>query len=663
VSRNPLVKSAQTRAVAQATSRGSVVVRPAAALTGELGLSVALWGAASPESLPWMTSGLALSTAAMAGLVWQVGRDRSPVGRVLSIGTTALTGAHLIAASVVGPFASPLIGVWGWLGGSMAAAWVVRLWVARGHTQLEEGRRQVSLWDQATKRVGGALEGSEFRPKEIDQDRMAGPLELEGGETVSDAQASLARLVSVLKLPPGGARITPDPDDASRGELTLVRRDLLRESTPYTEPSALGESSALPTLVGRYEHGRPAWLHQHRPGWGEVHLIIMGMTGSGKTYGAYTLFAEDFTRTDVFHVYVDTAKGAQTLGPIARGIRWVISTEAEALALMTAIKDRVIPARANYLGRRRLKSWEPGCGIPRLVVHVEEGGGLFLGNKAFTRVMERARSVGIQIRLSGQRFSYASIDTSARAQFSGVWCFGVSDDDDAKFAMPEGTLEAGANPARWKNRQPGCSYLVDPVIEEREHVVPLRSLEIRDEQLELLAEYAHRHGADLDEDTARAFGELYASRVPVERMLAGDAPLPTTVDDEDGEDGEDGPVDVDEEPVLEPPWRPGADDPAPEVQPDIDEPLERPTGSTLRFGQPAAAKATPEQAAAMLETRLIGLQQERREEVRAADLVEVARAAGRSPAWVYKQLRRRVDSGHLVRTDSGFRFARSLTNA
>ena len=649
MSKKQLAKTAGERAVAQATSRAGVVGWPAAAVLGEFGLSVALHASASPESLAWMTPALAVSTTGLSALLWQVGRDRSLVGRVLSVGSTALTGAHLIAASIVGPFASPLFGLWLWGGGTAVAAWAMRLWVARGNAQVEDVKAQVSLWDRAAKKTGGALEGSTFRAKEVTADRMAGPLQLEAGQTVKDAQMSLASLESVLGLPPGGARLTRDPDHAARGELTLVRGNVLKEPLGYRGPSALGGTPVQPYRIGRYEHGRDAVLPLHRPGFGEIHLIIQGMTGSGKTKGAHMLFAEEFTRTDTYTIYVDTVKGAQSLGPLAAGIRWAIRTEAEALALMKVLMTRVIPVCAQYLGSRKLENWQPGCGYPRIRIHVEEGAGLFIGNDSFIRVMERARSVGVQITLSAQRFSYTTLPVAARSQFGAVLAFGVADIEDAKFAMPDEVFEAGADPARWGNKMPGLAYLVAPEVAEDDYVVPLRVELPEREHIEALAEYARVHGADLPDWLAGAFGELYTSRVPVAEMLSEGAVVFAV--DENAED--------EDEPQA---WSPGEDDPAPEEQPDLAQPLERPEPSGMRFGD--RGSATPEEADAMFEARLVELQRAGVAVVRGRDLTDVARAAGRSGAWVYKKLEQRAgESGHLVRTDEGFAFARALTTA
>lgn len=668
MSKRSLAKTATERAVQRGTSKLSVAVTPLVALAAELGVAATIHGVTGPETLPWLTPGLALSTVGLAWLVKQVGRDRSLVGQLLAMGTTVLTGAHVIASAVMGPFSTPLIQLWGWGGTTLTLGWIIRLWVAQAQSPAgADSSSGGDWWSEAAERTGGSMVGSWFRAKEVTESQMKGKLQLEAGETVADAQSSRERLASVLGLPPGGVRITQDPDNASRGEMTLVRKDMLREPIPYTEPSALGASSALPVRLGKYEHGGDALLWQHIPDWGEVSLLIMGMSGAGKTYGAYTLFGEDFTRTDVFHIYIDVVKGAQSLGPIARGLRWVMSTEGEARALMTAIKDRVVPARAQWLGCRKLKTWKEGCGLPRLVIHVEEGAGLFLGASDFIRSMERIRSVGIQIRLSMQRPSYTAMDVGARAQFTGIWCFGVAESEDAGFAMPEDVLDAGADPSKWRNEQPGCSYLVAPRIPKPDHVVALRALQHEDEELEMLAEYARIHGCDMHQVDIAAFGELYASRVPVEDQLAGlpyddaDAVLDGLVIDETGAAG--AAAEEEEVPAEDRPeqWQPDSEsDPDADVQPELDDELEK--VPSMRFVE-RPVKLSPEDAAALFETRLVSLQVEGREEVTAKDLAPVAQAAGRTPQWAYKLLKQRVESGHLERTDSGWRFVRALTPA
>lgn len=665
------VDAAQDRAAKSAASKAMLYASPFLATVGELGASAAIhsaWG--DPAVLPWVSAGLSMSTVACTALVWQVARDRSGLGRWHAAATAALTGTHLVASAIAGPFVRPLIDLWAWAGATNATAWAIRLHVAAGGPadELDSG---VFGWRKAAEITGGSIEKSKFRPdpKHTSADRVKGRLELEAGETADDAQKVRGRLASVLGLPPNGVRMAADPDNARLVDLTLVRRDMLRGTVEYT-PSGVGGSSAEPYRVGVREDGAEALAFTHVPGQGEVHLLIMGMTGAGKTEGAKTLIGEEFGRTDVFTIVVDVVKGAQTLGPMLPGLKWVVRSEDQAHALMTALKERVIPARAEYLGRKRLKAWEPGCGIPRLRVHVEEGAGLFLGNSDFVRVMERARSVGVQITLSGQRFSYTSIDVAARSQFGAVWCFGLADIADARFAMPDDVLDAGADPSVWKANRPGCSYLLGPGIDPAEHTTPMRAALIDDEDLEDLARYNALHGAELDETTRAAFGELYTHRTTGPQILAelaGETPAPaadvqpprTRPTEEDDVDALLAGLPDDERPE---PYRAPAGDPEPALQPDLD--AELPDVPDMAFGAARDETAvSPEQAKALLAQALADAQAAGHTEIRGRDLADVARAAQRSPAWIYKQLDARVKAGELARTDTGFRFARTLVSA
>jgi hypothetical protein len=150
-------------------------------------------------------------------------------------------------------------------------------------------------------------------------------------------------------------------------------------------------------------------------------------------------------------------------------------------------------------------------------------------------------------------------------------------------------------------------------------------------------------------------GELYASRVLVEQLLADGPPEP--VGDEDDQAEDDDEVLAEDQPE---PWQPSEPDPDPDVQPDIDDPL--PEVEDFPLGE-RPVKKPREEALAMFETRLRSLQESGVRQVTAADVVPVAREAGYTAQWAYKQLGLRVESGHLERTDDGWRFARALTPA
>jgi hypothetical protein len=651
----------------------------------------ARWGHGS--AMVWIAAGLTTSTFAIAWLVLVAGRDRTPIARLHSLVTTVLVGLHLIASSQLGPWSSPLIDLWLWGAATVVTTWSIRLRIASSAT-LHGG----SIWDQTLAIAG--IEGR-FRPTKATAERVQGTLQLNAGETVDDAQKRLPALASALAVPPSGVRMTVDPDNASRAGLTVVRHDVLRRPIPYQGPSLIGGSCAEPYRIGRYEDMEPALLPIDIPGMGLSHLLVQGMTGAGKTGAANVIMAEKFTRVDVYTIVIDTVKGPQTLRPWLPGLDWVEQTESRALALFNCLKDNTIPYLSNQLGRLGLDKWKPGCGLPRLDIHIEEASGLVSGCPDFARVCERSRSVGIGLTASLQRSSYTSIDVAARSQFGTVLCLGVKEEEDARFALPDEVVDAGADPSRWQNRQPGCAFLTGPGIAKDRWTTPLRIELPTVDELLLLARYNGQHGAQLPEGIAATFGELYTSRVPVEKIMASSEQIPVTTP---------APVDapplapaaaaapaiaahrtalidaaathaaaggeITEEEVMRifnslpeddrpAGWMPPADDPEPDVQPGIDDEPEE-LAVVVSFGPPSP-RLGDEEAHQLFLSRLDELQAAGVDAVRGKDLQDLAVQAGRtSPNWVYKKLKQQVKYGRMVQNeDSSFSFVRdrNLVNA
>lgn len=642
------------RAAQRATSRALVVAAPFAGLAAELGVSMAV------EQLvaPWGVAGGAALAASSGCLVWlaaKTGRDRTPVGKIMRTATGVGVSAHLLAAAQFGALSGGVIQTWAWIGGTVATGWAIRLWVALGG-KVDDGGGH--WWDQITAEANGLRESRVVRRPKVTGAQVKAEVALKPGLTVEQAQHDRAHLASRLGLPPGGVRIVPNRDDASRAEVTLVRKDVLREPVTYQGPSAVGGDAAAPYRLGVYDDGEPVLLRLHFPEWGEAHLLIQGMTGSGKTAAAYMIFAEEFTRLDTFTIYVDTVKGPQSVGPLARGLRMVIDNEDDARLLMKAIRDEVIPYRVGYLGRRGLSAWKSGCGIPRLVVHVEEGSGLFLGDQAFVRVMERARSAGVQIRLSGQRFSFENIPTSARAQFASALCLGVEKTNDARFVLTDEIIEAGADPSQWKNESPGCAFLVGRGIDSERQTKPLRMEQVDKDELALLGDYAALHGAELDEGTAAAFGELWANRRTGVEMLEG--PRTTRAPSRAEDDEMDALMREAEPESLR--WKPPGPEPEPDVHVSRDEELPSVAGfedMPLR-GRPKP-EMSPEEAKAVFEKALTALVESGAEAVTGAALSEVSVSTGRSRSWVHKQLHAKVEAGVLRHEGGRFVVVRELT--
>lgn len=668
------VSVARDRATEHATSKGSVIAGPIVAAGVEQSVAVFVhhqWG--HGIALPLVAAAIPCVAAGCTWAVDRFSRHRSPLARGHAAVTGGAVGAHLLASLVAGPLSHPLIDVAMLGGGGLVFSWIARQWIASNKDEDQEDRKSRGGWAGIFEEA--EISGVKARKLASKANQAKARLELSGGVTVDDLQKERKSLAAILKVPGNGVRINEDPDNAGAADITVVRKNMLRQKVVYTEPSNLGGSAAEPMRVGVYEDGEPMLLPMSVFN-GEAALLIIGMTGAGKTNGAKVLMGEKFTRRDVYTIFVDTVKGAQTMRPMLKGLRWIVRDEQGGRALMAALKNKVVPYRAEFLGRKGLSQWQSGCGIPRLDIHVEEGSGLFLGDSNFIRLMERLRSVGIHVVLSMQRPSYVSVDVAARAQFPSVWCFGVADTEDAAFAMPDDVLDAGADPTMWRNEQPGCSYLCAPGIEKSRQVTPGRAEEMADDDLELLAEYASRHGAELDPGTIAAFGELYHSRTTGEMLLAelGQGAIPAqepATDVVEAEVIDDEETDVSNALAGLPAdehgeaWTPPADDPDSELQPDLDDEITPlPASHRMTFGEKVdESKVSPEQAKERFAEALDELQRSGVEVLRGRDMYHVAKEVGRSKPWVHKRLDELVDAGELERTDAGYVFVRALTPA
>jgi hypothetical protein len=419
----------------------------------------------------------------------------------------------------------------------------------------------------------------------VEPNKVTVPYALPAGEaTNADMSKSLPRIASALDVPATAVRYRPDPESARRGELVIVPNDMLKEIIWYPGPSAPGGSIAEPLVIGVYDDGRELLLTIPQA----IHLLVMGMTGSGKTEAAMDVMAEVLTRRDVA-VWLSDPKRGQDLGEAFGACDWVVTTQDGAAVMIEAFKA-AIPARQLWLGTHGYRSWEPAaavrqddpahtcrqdgtaCGCPGMAYLIgwfEEAANTLraVDDDAFTGIAQEARSAGASLVISMQRASGYQISTDTRASLPSALCMGV-EERDAGFALPSEVLDAGANPGAWGNKRPGYCYLVTAGIDEELWSTPSRTFRNNPVTLEWVTrEFAPiRMGVDTVTAAAAASvaGRAYSDRA------AGQAPAE---EDDDMEheplvDPED--VDVDEEADL------------PEPQPGDDAPI---------FGQDTGRKA------------------------------------------------------------------------
>jgi hypothetical protein len=467
---------------------------------GLAGLATHLWLGRS-ATLPWTTSGLALLGAALTALTWRAASARSGITRAHATLTTAIASVWLIAATITGPFTPILLQSWVFLGAALSLSWNIRR--ALRNSGEDEGG---SLFDK--------VRLAKVQVKAIDtaQNKVTARLQLPPGETtVEDVQKATDRLAGGLRLHKGAVRVTGDPDDLSQAQMTITPVDMLRHPQPWPGPSAAGGSIAAPIVTGLYEDAEPVALFlpgdkaTHR---NTTHLGVMGMNGSGKTAFGKLSWTEILTRRDVCLIVLDPSKGEQSVGFLSGKAHLVIGEKA-----CRAFAKRLpaaITAHASQLGRWGFDQWTPEVferhQLPFVVVWIEEAPRVLEDAALLTRIIQEARSAGIDLVLSLQKATYRQMPTDIRSQLGAVACFGVKELEDAAYLLSEDTIDAGARPDRWQNRRPGALYLEGPGIDEDRFAIPARTFTGQDAQLRADITACDELRAALHPITAAALG-------------------------------------------------------------------------------------------------------------------------------------------------------------
>ena len=621
-----------------------------------------MWG-----DLGWGT-GLAAAAITAAGGVVTYAAHRLTAARTwyahhISTAMTGGAGAWLALATAFGP-GRPLMDmllIGGWAAAAVAN---VHLW-ARAQGAPEEGgmkKRVLPSWVQVSEKLG--LRGVKMRITRQSDTLVRGELAFEDGRTVEDLQHRRKELASMYKVAPGAVRITEHPERADKGEITIITKNVMRDLIPWPglDPKMTGASIADgPLTLGLYEDGE-VFTDQID----DRHTVTVGMSGSGKSVYGKAKLVQIAARRDTFVCAIDMSKGRQTLGPVGKAIGWPAFTKKAAKAQLNAVK-RAVTARADYLGSKGLPGWTKDCGLVFLHVLIEEAADLI----DFDEIVDlgrAARSAGIHLEVSLQRATYSNLDTDARANFGDAICFGVKNEADASFALPDYVLEAGAEPERWMANQPGSAYAAVREAPVDRHPMPIKmfgppTTKKSDENKDLTpaAESLPDQDGKLDPITRAAFGEVYAEFVAARAgapVAATTASAPQTEDDVEDQDDDiedqehDDDVEDQEHDDVEPIVYTTPDD-DPEITADIDTPIPELENDFALPTRTKGSRASAEQARAAVDSLLE--EWGAGHEFGAFDLKTELREMGveRSRSWLYSQLRRLEESGRLHHEDSG----------
>lgn len=619
-------------------------------VTGVVGAAGAgaheLWGGS-----PWAGVGLTLASVGLTAATWWAGKSTGQQRRLHSAITVAAGATWFTASALSGPLTGPLPDLYLMGGASLALTWNIRQ-VMRSSTPEGSGE---SADKGLLEKVG--LARTKLRDVKVEPNRVTVPYELPAGElTNDDINKAIPRIASALDVPTTAIRVQHDPDSARKGQFVIVPEDMLKTPTVWPGPFAPGESVAVPLRIGVYDDGSDLVL----PLLDAIHLLVMGMTGSGKTEGAVDLLLEILTRNDVAVWLADAAKAGQDFQPLVPALDWAALDTPSAGAMVDAVQA-VIPARTAWLRDHSYRAWEPaaaktqtspahscaaagacGCpGMPYLLAWFEEAAKLLreLGDDVFTGIAQEARSAGVSLVVSMQRASGYQLSTDTRASLPAAMCFGVRG-DDAGFALPEEVLDAGANPAAWGNKRKGYVYLVSAGVDEDLYANPARTFWTgppAEGSYERMARYVVEQfaavRAELDPVTeaaaARAGGELFTNR----RARAGAVAAPARPGLEQTAIANDGQEDGD----LVELEHDGVDLSAdlPPVEHDAELP---------------PAKPSTEEARELLHEMVATLASVGPGTVAVKDLKPYLEQIGRDRSWVSREMKRMSEEGRLAAT-------------
>ena len=426
---------------------------------------------------PFVPMTWTVGTGVLALSTWVYASSRSKIHRLHSTATMTLAGLWTAAVSAVDePWKNPVLGGMWLMGGFIVAGtWNVK------HLHRNSGRgtqtQQHSSLHEILAKAGAP--GARAERVTSGENRVDVDVEVNREQmTAAEAVELAPRLAALAGLRPGAVRALPSSEDAGRLRYTFVPRDALKNPDPYPGPSAVGETLLAPLHVGWYEEGSQLLLNL-MPGSGSniVHVLIMGVTGSGKTSGgARSMLAEIFTRSETIVWGVDTQKSGQGLGAAEEGFDWLITEDADAEELFDCLPN-LVKERTRKLAEAGFDGWRPGCGMPALVLHVEEGSPLLRDNEKFVDFANAARSAGIVIIISLQRPTSDNMPVSLRTALGNKWAFRLDTDDDAKRFLGDEVVESGAHPENIPEDGFGRNYLVGAGIAPQQRVTPAVTFE------------------------------------------------------------------------------------------------------------------------------------------------------------------------------------------
>lgn len=581
----------------------------------------------------WWAALMILAAAMVLGLLaWFTAHDRSTDHRLHLAVTIAATATFLASACWFG-FVS---GVW--------FAWIVVVWSTALSWNIRGGARHSAMQEMLAHVLGAAheeagLEGARVTITGPSGRALRAKVRAAPGTTATEIGNKVASTEAAAGLPAGSLAYAQNPGDRGVADLTITDPHVIDKPAPYPGPYAPGSSVAQPLRVGLWQTGADVLMRLVPV----FHLMIAGMTGAAKSTGwGWSILAELVTRHDVKTYAVDITKGDQTLGPFRPALATdapgcdggILVDPAKVARFLAWVREQIRP-RTDYLAGKGLQAWREGCGIPLLIVWLEEAPDIIAKltddeAEEWVSSLKAARSAGIMFVYSCQRPDWTQLPTIARAQFAGRIACGVNTSGDADLCLTERQGRANVEPEQWADRKPGMAFLDGPWVGDELIAVAARSWYWGGDDVAIrthCAQFARKPEGTAD------MGRRWPGTRPTVVTDAGDPGDPPGRYDD--------PASLVAKQVL-------GDDQDPIDEDDL-APLPEGAGDWAFDDTPDQPPAGDERTARQvlddwLTDRLAG-----NATFRAADLADLRAEVDMSRSWIYDELARRVSLGQLRR--------------
>jgi hypothetical protein len=305
------------------------------------------------------------------------------------------------------------------------------------------------------------------------------PPEVITGDLAENAE----KVEAGLGMAPGSFSVRRHPDNAGWSKVGFSDPRALDVPEPWPGPSAPGKDMSYPFRMGRWQNGQVMELDRLPL----FHTRAMGMTGSAKTMGwSYNQLAEGVSRDGYAAFAMDVTKGEQFFGAWRPALHRFETEEMRTLYLLRAF-HRARRARSDYLGRKHITEWAPGCGLSFLDIFMAEAPDIIrLLETAKTRMasavmslpdwlsdVKAGRSAGEDWNLDLQLSLSTELPSVSRGQMAHL-CLGTESKEDSAFGLSSRQKEAGCRPELWGKSKPGMAFWDAPTLPDEYRVMPLR---------------------------------------------------------------------------------------------------------------------------------------------------------------------------------------------